>query len=140
MSVAPLRQRPAWKALEQHYQEVKGLHLRRLFQDDPRRDGVPDFQVPHRTFEGNRPTNTVLLPRLTPQNLGKLIALYEHKIFVQGTVWHTNSFDQWGVELGKVLAQRIIPELESRAEPRLGHDSSTNALIRRYRQLKETSS
>ena len=100
-------------------------------------DGVPAFQVPHRTFEGNRPTNTILTTRLTPEMLGKLIALYEHKVFVQGTVWHIDSFDQWGVELGKVLANRIIPELESGDEPKLTHDSSTNTLIRRYRQLKE---
>jgi glucose-6-phosphate isomerase len=100
-------------------------------------DGVPDFQVPHRTFEGNHPTNTILLERLTPAALGKIIALYEHKVFVQGTVWHINSFDQWGVELGKVLAGRIVPELESAKEPLLKHDSSTNALIRRYRKLKE---
>lgn len=96
--------------------------------------GVPAFQVPHRTFEGNRPTNTILLDRLTPAALGKLIALYEHKVFVQGTIWHINSFDQWGVELGKVLAQRIIPELESSSAPDLKHDSSTNTLIRHYRQ------
>ena len=100
-------------------------------------DGVPAFQVPHRTFEGNRPTNTILTTRLTPETLGKLIALYEHKVFVQGTICYINSFDQWGVELGKVLANRIIPELESGDEPRLAHDSSTNTLIRRYRQLKE---
>ncbi|HVU65879.1 MAG TPA: glucose-6-phosphate isomerase, partial [Ktedonobacteraceae bacterium] len=99
-------------------------------------DGVPAFQVPHRTFEGNHPTNTILLDRLTPEALGKLIALYEHKVFVQGTIWNINSFDQWGVELGKVLAQRIIPELESGAAPALKHDSSTNALIRRYRQAR----
>ena len=99
-------------------------------------DGVPAFQVPHRTFEGNRPTNTILTTRLTPEMLGKLIALYEHKVFVQGTVWHIDSFDQWGVELGKVLANRIIPELESADEPGLVHDSSTNTLIRRYRKLK----
>ncbi len=99
-------------------------------------DGVSDFLVPHRTFEGNRPTNTLLLDRLTPAVLGKLIALYEHKVFVQGTIWNVNSFDQWGVELGKVLANRIIPELESAAEPALRHDSSTNALIRRYRQSR----
>jgi glucose-6-phosphate isomerase len=97
-------------------------------------DGVPAFQVPHRTFEGNRPTNTILFDRLTPAALGKLIALYEHKVFVQGTIWQINSFDQWGVELGKVLAQRIIPELESSSAPDLKHDSSTNTLIRRYRQ------
>ncbi|HXR65080.1 MAG TPA: glucose-6-phosphate isomerase, partial [Ktedonobacteraceae bacterium] len=97
-------------------------------------DGVPAFQVPHRTFEGNHPTNTLLLDRLTPEALGKLIALYEHKVFVQGTIWRINSFDQWGVELGKVLAQRIIPELESSSAPDLKHDSSTNTLINRYRQ------
>jgi glucose-6-phosphate isomerase len=97
-------------------------------------DGVQTFQVPHRTFEGNRPTNTILAERLTPETLGKLIALYEHKVFVQGTIWNINSFDQWGVELGKVLANRIIPELESTSEPELKHDSSTNTLIRRYRR------
>jgi len=96
--------------------------------------GVPAFQVPHRTFEGNHPTNTLLLDRLTPATLGKLIALYEHKVFVQGTIWHINSFDQWGVELGKVLAQRIVPELAGPSAPELAHDSSTNALIRRYRR------
>lgn len=99
-------------------------------------DGIPAFQVPHRTFEGNRPTNTILAERLTPETLGKLIALYEHKVFVQGTIWNINSFDQWGVELGKVLANRIIPELESAEEPKLAHDSSTNTLIRRYRKLR----
>ena len=99
-------------------------------------EGVPAFQAPHRTFEGNRPTNTILADRLTPETLGKLIALYEHKVFVQGTIWHIDSFDQWGVELGKVLANRIIPELESTGEPRLAHDSSTNTLIRRYRRLR----
>jgi glucose-6-phosphate isomerase len=104
-----------------------------------RAEGTPDWLVPHRVFEGNRPSNTILADRLTPEILGKLVALYEHCVFTQGTVWNINSFDQWGVELGKVLAQRIIPELESRAEPTLGHDSSTNNLIRRYRKLKETS-
>jgi len=99
-------------------------------------DGVPDFQVPHRTFEGNRPTNTILATRLSPEILGKLIALYEHKVFVQGTIWHINSFDQWGVELGKVLANRIIPELESTTGPKLAHDSSTNTLIERYRRMR----
>ncbi len=99
-------------------------------------DGVPAFQVPHRTFEGNKPTNTILLEKLTPEALGKLVALYEHKVFVQGTIWHINSFDQWGVELGKVLANRIIPELQSEAAPNLTHDSSTNALITRYRQCR----
>ncbi len=102
-------------------------------------EGTPDWLVPHRVFEGNRPSNTILAERLTPETLGKLVALYEHIVFTQGTIWQINSFDQWGVELGKVLAQRIIPELESRTEPALGHDSSTNNLIRRYRKLKETS-
>jgi glucose-6-phosphate isomerase len=99
-------------------------------------DGIPPLQVPHRTFEGNRPTNTILATRLTPETLGKLIALYEHKVFVQGTIWHINSFDQWGVELGKVLANRIISELESSDEPKLSHDNSTNTLIQRYRRLR----
>jgi glucose-6-phosphate isomerase len=99
-------------------------------------EGTPDWLVPHRTFEGNRPTSTILAERLTPETLGKLVALYEHSVFTQGTIWQIDSFDQWGVELGKVLAQRIIPELESADEPKLEHDSSTNALIRRYRQLK----
>src|SRR5262249_26606703 len=93
--------------------------------------------VPHRLFEGNRPSNTILLKALTPAALGKLIALYEHSVFTQGTIWQVDSFDQWGVELGKALAQRIIPELERAKEPRLEHDSSTNTLIRRYRELKE---
>ena len=99
-------------------------------------EGMPDGQVPHRTFEGNRPTNTILAERLTPETLGKIIGLYEHKVFVQGSIWGINSFDQWGVELGKALAQRIVPELESEETPELDHDSSTNALIRRYRRLR----
>jgi glucose-6-phosphate isomerase len=99
-------------------------------------EGVPAFQEPHRIFEGNHPTNSLLLPRLTPEALGKLVALYEHKVFVQGTIWRINSFDQWGVELGKVLASRIISQLTSVDEPELPHDSSTNALIRRYRSQK----
>jgi glucose-6-phosphate isomerase len=99
-------------------------------------DGVQSFQVPHRTFEGNHPTNTILVEKLTPEVLGKLIALYEHKVFVQGTIWNINSFDQWGVELGKVLATRIIPELQNAEEPKLSHDSSTNTLIQRYRKTK----
>jgi glucose-6-phosphate isomerase len=99
-------------------------------------EGTPDWLVPHRVFEGNRPSNTILLDRLTPAALGKLVALYEHSVFTQGVLWNIDSFDQWGVELGKVLAQRIIPELESAAEPTLAHDSSTNALIRRYRARK----
>ncbi|HKI32377.1 MAG TPA: glucose-6-phosphate isomerase [Gemmataceae bacterium] len=101
-----------------------------------RAEGVPDWLVPHRTFEGNRPSNTLLLERLTPAALGKLVALYEHLVFTQGAIWNIDSFDQWGVELGKVLAQRIVPELENKEEPRLGHDNSTNVLIRRYRQMK----
>jgi glucose-6-phosphate isomerase len=100
-------------------------------------EGTPDWLVPHRVFEGNRPSNTILLDRLTPAALGKLVALYEHNVFTQGTIWGIDSFDQWGVELGKVLAQRIIPELSSAADPNLAHDSSTNALIRRYRQHKK---
>jgi glucose-6-phosphate isomerase len=99
-------------------------------------EGTPDWLAPHRVFEGNRPSNTILADRLTPQVLGKLVALYEHSVFTQGIIWQINSFDQWGVELGKVLAQRIIPELESQTEPPLAHDSSTNNLIRRYRKLK----
>ena len=100
-------------------------------------DGAPDWLVPHRVFEGNRPSNTILAERLTPETLGKLVALYEHNVFTQATIWNINPFDQWGVELGKVLAQRIVPELESRTNSKLGHDSSTNNLIRRYRKKKE---
>jgi len=99
-------------------------------------DGTPDWLVPHRLFAGNRPSNTVLLEALTPAALGKLVALYEHSVFTQGAIWQIDSFDQWGVELGKALAQQIIPQLESATEPKLEHDSSTNALIRRYRELK----
>jgi glucose-6-phosphate isomerase len=102
-------------------------------------EGTPDWLVPHRLFEGNRPSNTLLLDAaLTPATLGKLVALYEHSVFTQGTIWQVDSFDQWGVELGKALAQRIIPELEGATETKLEHDSSTNALIRRYRKLKGT--
>jgi glucose-6-phosphate isomerase len=97
-------------------------------------EGTPDWLVPHRVFEGNRPSNTLLLDELTPAALGKLVALYEHSVFTQGAIWHIDSFDQWGVELGKVLAQRIVAELEGKPAPELAHDSSTNALIRRYRQ------
>ena len=104
--------------------------------DQVKAEGTPDWLVPHRSFEGNRPSNTLLLDALTPAALGKLVALYEHIVFTQGTIWQIDSFDQWGVELGKALAQRIIPELESATEPKLEHDSSTNALIRRYRKLK----
>ena len=104
-----------------------------------KKEGTPDWLVPHRVFEGNRPSNTILAERLTPDTLGKLVALYEHCVFTQGVIWNIDSFDQWGVELGKVLAQRIVPELESKAEPKLGHDSSTNNLIRRYRIHKQSS-
>ncbi len=99
-------------------------------------EGTPDALVPHRVFEGNRPSNVILSERLTPENLGKLVALYEHSVFTQGVIWNIDSFDQWGVELGKVLAQRIVPELESKTAPGLKHDSSTNNLILRYRQMK----
>jgi glucose-6-phosphate isomerase len=104
--------------------------------EEVKAEGSPDWLVPHRTFEGNRPSNTVLLERLTPAALGKLVALYEHMVFSQSVIWSINAFDQWGVELGKVLAQRIMPELVGTQEPTLGHDSSTNALIRRYRKVK----
>jgi glucose-6-phosphate isomerase len=104
--------------------------------DEVKAEGTPDWLVPHRLFDGNRPSNTLLLDALTPAALGKLVALYEHIVFTQGTIWQIDSFDQWGVELGKALAQRIIPELESATEPKLEHDTSTNALIRRYRKLK----
>ena len=97
-------------------------------------EGTPDWLVPHRVFEGNRPSNTILAEELTPALLGKLVALYEHSVFTQGAIWNIDSFDQWGVELGKVLAQKIVPELESADEPKLAHDSSTNSLIRRYRK------
>jgi glucose-6-phosphate isomerase len=100
-------------------------------------EGTPEWLVPHRVFEGNRPSNVILADRLTPEVLGKLVALYEHSVFTQGTIWNINSFDQWGVELGKALAQRIIPELEAPSAPDLKHDSSTNNLIRRYRKLKQ---
>jgi len=103
-----------------------------------REEGTRDVLVPHRVFAGNRPSNTIIAQRLTPETLGKLVALYEHCVFTQGAIWHIDSFDQWGVELGKVLAQRIIPELESAEEPQLTHDSSTNRLIRLYRKRKET--
>jgi glucose-6-phosphate isomerase len=106
--------------------------------EEVKAEGTPDWLAPHRVCEGNRPSNTILAERLTPETLGKLVALYEHYVFTQGVIWNINSFDQWGVELGKVLAQRIIPELESETEPDLGHDSSTNSLIQRYRKLKET--
>jgi hypothetical protein len=109
-----LTRRPEWATLQEHYQKIKEGHLRQLFADDPKRG-----------------------ERLTPETLGKLVALYEHSVFTQGAIWHIDSFDQWGVELGKALASRIVPELESASEPMLAHDSSTNALIRRYRTLRE---
>ena len=101
-------------------------------------EGTPDWLAPHRVFEGNRPSNTILAEKLTPEILGALVALYEHMVFTQGAIWNIDSFDQWGVELGKVLAQRIIPEMESREEPALQHDSSTNNLIRRLRRMKQS--
>jgi glucose-6-phosphate isomerase len=99
-------------------------------------EGTPDWLVPHRVFEGNRVSNTILADKLTPEVLGKLIAMYEHSVFTQGAIWGIDSFDQWGVELGKVLAQRIVSELESATEPALSHDTSTTNLIRRYRKNK----
>jgi glucose-6-phosphate isomerase len=105
--------------------------------DEVKAEGVPAWLAPHRTFDGNRPSNTILAECLTPATLGALVALYEHSVFTQGVIWDIDSFDQWGVELGKVLAKQTIPELASRAEPPLRHDSSTNALIRRYRELKQ---
>jgi glucose-6-phosphate isomerase len=104
--------------------------------DQVKAEGTPDWLAPHRVFEGNRPSNTILAERLTPAVLGKLVALYEHIVFTQGAIWELDSFDQWGVELGKVLAQNIIPELKSVVEPKLNHDSSTNNLIRNYRKLR----
>jgi len=100
-------------------------------------EGTADWLVPHRVFEGNRPSNTIMAERLDPETLGRLVALYEHSVFTQGVIWNIDSFDQWGVELGKVLAQRIIPEVENKEEPVLGHDSSTNSMIRRYRERRE---
>src|SRR5439155_26247985 len=105
--------------------------------EEVKAEGTPDWLVPHRVFEGNRPSNLIFAESLTPEVLGRLIALYEHIVFTQGVIWDLDSFDQWGVELGKVLAQRIIPELEAKTPPRLNHDSSTNNLIRRYRKLKQ---
>jgi glucose-6-phosphate isomerase len=99
-------------------------------------EGTPDWLVPHRVFEGNRPSNTILADKLTPAVLGRLVALYEHAVFTQGAIWNIDSFDQWGVELGKVLAQKIIGELESQPEPKLAHDTSTTSLIERYRKNK----
>jgi len=106
--------------------------------EEVKAEGTPKWLVPHRVFEGNRPSNLIFVERLTPESLGTLVALYEHSVFTQGAIWNIDSFDQWGVQLGKVLAQRIIPELESQSDPVLGHDSSTNNLISYYRKLKET--
>ena len=106
--------------------------------DQLRTEGMAEWLIPHRICEGNRPSNVILIDRLTPAALGKLVALYEHSVFTQGVIWNINSFDQWGVELGKVLAQRIIPELESKPRPKLAHDSSTNTLIGLYRQYRES--
>ena len=107
--------------------------------EEVRAEGTPERLVPHRTFEGNRPTNTILAERLTPETLGALVALYEHSVFTQGTIWQIDSFDQWGVELGKALATRIVPELTAVAAPALAHDSSTNTLIPRYRRRTHAS-
>jgi glucose-6-phosphate isomerase len=105
--------------------------------EEVKAEGTPPALVPHRVFEGNRPSNVILAERLTPEVLGKLVALYEHSVFTQGVIWSIDSFDQWGVELGKVLAQRIVPELESKMTPKLRHDSSTNTLIRHYRAWRQ---
>jgi glucose-6-phosphate isomerase len=105
--------------------------------EEVRAEGAPEWLAPHRTFAGNRPSNTILAERLTPETLGKLVALYEHSVFTQGVIWNIDSFDQWGVELGKVLAKRIVPELQSGETGQLRHDSSTNELIRRYRQARQ---
>jgi glucose-6-phosphate isomerase len=105
--------------------------------EEVREEDTPEVLVPHRVFEGNRPSNTILAERLTPQTLGSLVALYEHSVFTQGAIWDINSFDQWGVELGKELAKRIVPELQQDTEPELRHDGSTNSLIRHYRGLRE---
>jgi len=107
-------------------------------EEQVRAEGTAEAVIPHRVMEGNRPTNVLLAEKLTPSILGSLVALYEHSVFTQGAIWDVDSFDQWGVELGKALAKAIIPELESKSEPQLEHDSSTNALIRRYRALKAT--
>jgi glucose-6-phosphate isomerase len=106
-------------------------------EEEVRAEGTPDAVVPHRVMEGNRPTNVLLAEELSPRTLGSLVALYEHSVFTQGVIWGIDSFDQWGVELGKALAMRIVPELASEAGPALAHDSSTNALIRRYRALRD---
>jgi len=146
--IAPLTERPAWKALTARHRKLKDQLLREHFaptealafgkaSQEVRAEGAPPSVAPHRTFEGNRPSDTIVVERLTPA-LGKLVALHEHRVFTQGTIWSIDSFDQWGVELGKVLVHRIIPELEGKDEPKLRHDSSTNALLRRYRRHKDS--
>jgi glucose-6-phosphate isomerase len=120
------------------YAQAEALAFGKTAQE-VRAENTPAALVPHRTFEGNRPSNMILLEQLTPESLGKLVALYEHSVFTQGAIWQIDSFDQWGVELGKVLAGRIILELEEKTEPQLTHDSSTNALIRRWRKSRRPS-
>jgi glucose-6-phosphate isomerase len=120
------------------FAQAQGLAFGKT-EEEVRAEGTPENVVPHRVMEGNRPSNVILAEILTPRILGALVALYEHSVFVQGAIWDIDSFDQWGVELGKVLAVKIIPELTSAAEPALDHDSSTNALIRKYRSLKARS-
>jgi glucose-6-phosphate isomerase len=117
------------------FAQAQGLAFGKT-EEEVRAEGTPENVVPHRVMEGNRPSNVILAEILTPRILGALVALYEHSVFVQGAIWDIDSFDQWGVELGKVLAVKIIPELTSAGEPELDHDSSTNALIRKYRSLK----
>lgn len=127
MAVQSLPRTSTWRLLQAYYRDIQGLHLRDLFANDPSRAARMSA----------RPSNIIFAERLTPATLGKLVALYEHSVFTQGVIWHINSFDQWGVELGKDLARQIIPELESAEEPQLKHDSSTNMLLRRYRKAKQ---
>jgi glucose-6-phosphate isomerase len=127
-----LTQRQPWRALSSHYQSIKDRHLRQLFAEDPARGERFVLEAAGLYLI----TRRILADRLTPNTLGSLIALYEHSVFTQGVIWNVDSFDQWGVELGKALAKRIVPELQSAGDPALHHDSSTNALIRRYRRLK----
>lgn len=124
-----------WRGSTGKFAQTEGLAFGKTSQDVAA-EGVAAQQMPHRTFAGNHPTNTILAPRLTPRVLGELIATYEHKVFTQGIIWHINSFDQWGVELGKALAGRIAPELDPPVPPELTRDSSTNAFIRGYRQAR----
>ena len=129
---------PPRPARRERLRAGRGARVREDGRAEVAAEGTPPWLVPHRTFAGNRPTNVIMAERLTPEVLGALVALYEHSVFTQGVVWSINSFDQWGVELGKQLAQRIVPELEAAEEPELAHDPSTNALIRRYRRLRAT--